>query len=173
MRPILILILSLNLISCGFKGQMQSSEAIDSGIYALYDDNNWPMSSMIWPLQEATLSQQYSLSTEQKHKGIDLAAPKGNPVRAVLDGVVVLSGVKYSGYGNMVIIKHNDNLMSVYAHLDELHFHKGDSVKQGEVIGTVGDSGQVTGVHLHFEVVDKGYQEDPLSYLDTSKLSRL
>ena len=152
---------------------MASNSPLVDGIYELYDDNNWPSDSMIWPMQRATLSQQYSMNVNNKHKGIDLAEKIGQPIRAVLDGIVVFSGVKYSGYGNMVLIEHNNSLMTVYAHMDQLSVSKGDRVKQGDTIGTLGATGVVSGPHLHFEVVENGYQVNPLEYLDLSKLQNI
>ena len=172
MKLLLTSIFTLFLISCGFQGHMPSNSPLEDGIYELQDDNNWPSQSMIWPMSEGTLSQLYSMNINDKHKGIDIASSVGDPIRAVHDGIVVFSGVKYSGYGNMVLIEHNDDLMTVYAHMDKLHVKKGETIEQGQVIGTMGATGIVTGPHLHFEVVEKGYQVNPLDYLDLSKLTR-
>lgn len=161
------------LVGCGFKGSSDTPIVLGDGDYELYDDNNWQNDKIIWPLQQARLSQKFSLNSGIEHKGIDLATPRGEPVRASLDGWVVLSGVKYSGYGNMVIVKHNDNLMTVYAHLDQLKVELGESVSTGDIIGTVGSSGVATGNHLHFEVIKNDFQVDPLKYLNLSKLTRV
>lgn len=172
MKLLFISFFSLFLISCGFQGDIASDSPLEEGIYQLLDDNNWPSQSMIWPMSEGTLSQLYSMDVNDKHKGIDITSSEGAPIRSVHDGIVAFSGVKYSGYGNMVLIQHNEGLMTVYAHMDELNVKKGDFVTQGQVIGSMGATGVVTGPHLHFEVVENGYQVNPLDYLDLSRLSR-
>ena len=90
------------------------------------------------------------------HFGIDMAALKGTKVSAADDGKVIDSAY-YSGYGNMVLILHNNKYKTRYAHLDKLLVKKGDIVKSGQIIGTVGDTGYVRSSgrdasHLHFEV---------------------
>ena len=85
------------------------------------------------------------------HSGIDIAAPIGTPVRAAKSGKVIFSGYQ-EGYGNIVIIKHNNNVISKYAHNSKLLVKKGDYVKQGETISLVGSTGRSTGPHLHFEI---------------------
>lgn len=94
------------------------------------------------------------------HSGIDLAAGRGTPVMATLPGVarVVISA---SGYGLHVIIDHGGGLSSLYGHLDTVTITTGDDVDAGEVIGTVGSTGNATGPHLHFEIRRDGIAEDP------------
>jgi peptidoglycan DL-endopeptidase CwlO len=94
------------------------------------------------------------------HSGIDLAAARGAPVMATLPGIatVVLSA---TGYGLHVIIDHGGGLTSLYGHLDTVVITSGDYVVAGEVIGTVGSSGNATGPHLHFEIRRDGIAEDP------------
>lgn len=94
------------------------------------------------------------------HTGVDLAAPAGTPVHAVLDGIarVVVSA---TGYGLHVVLDHGDGLTTLYAHLSSITVHDGDDVAAGDVIGLVGSSGNSTGPHLHFEVRRDGIAEDP------------
>jgi murein DD-endopeptidase MepM/ murein hydrolase activator NlpD len=105
------------------------------------------------------------------HTGIDLAAPQGTPVRAAADGVVVIAGStvdatgRLVGYGNYVVIAHNDGYMTVYGHLLSLAVHKGDTVHQGDVIGQEGMSGTATGPHLHFEIRKDGQYVNPAEFL--------
>ena len=70
-----------------------------------------------------------------------------------------------SGYGNVVIVEHNARLRTVYAHLSEIHVRKGDSVKGGQTIAKSGQSGNVSGPHLHFEIKRWGRDEDPIELL--------
>jgi murein DD-endopeptidase MepM/ murein hydrolase activator NlpD len=94
------------------------------------------------------------------HSGIDLAAPRGTRVMATLPGVAtVINSV--TGYGLHVIIDHGGGLSSLYGHLDTVVVINGEAVAQGEIIGTVGSSGNATGPHLHFEIRRDGVPEDP------------
>lgn len=96
------------------------------------------------------------------HKGVDLRAPLGKPVAATGDGKIIFAGTK-NGYGNTIVIQHNSDYQSLYAHLD--HFakgvHKGMDVKEGQLIGYVGATGRVTGPHLHYELLIDGTQRNP------------
>jgi murein DD-endopeptidase MepM/ murein hydrolase activator NlpD len=94
------------------------------------------------------------------HSGVDLAAARGTPVVATLAGIatVVLSA---TGYGLHVIIDHGGGLSSLYGHLDTVVIPSGAYVLAGQVIGTVGSSGNATGPHLHFEIRRDGIAEDP------------
>jgi peptidoglycan DL-endopeptidase CwlO len=94
------------------------------------------------------------------HSGIDLAAARGTPVRATLPGIVTVI-VSATGYGLHVVIDHGGGLTSLYGHLDTVLVNSGDDVAAGQVIGTVGSSGNATGPHLHFEIRRDGIAEDP------------
>ncbi|MFZ5563945.1 MAG: peptidoglycan DD-metalloendopeptidase family protein [Thermodesulfobacteriota bacterium] len=96
--------------------------------------------------------------------GIDIAAGRGEPVRAVHRGQVVYA-TWFKGYGNMVILDHGDGFYTVYAHLQELLKKKGDAVDTHEVIATVGDTASMTGTALYFEVRHRGTPEDPMKWL--------
>ena len=104
------------------------------------------------------------LNKWRAHKGVDFAAPIGTPAKATADGIVAFDGTQ-SGYGNVVIINHQGNLSTVYGHLS--HFakglHKGERIRQGDVIGYVGMTGMSTGPHLHYEFRVNGQQHDPMS----------
>ena len=82
----------------------------------------------------------------------------------MLDGEVAYSG-KQRGYGNVIILKHANSIMTVYAHNQENLVHKDDKVKKGEIIGKVGVTGNTTGAHVHFEVRLDGRAYDPLQFL--------
>ena len=94
------------------------------------------------------------------HSGIDLAAARGTPVMATLPGLATVL-VSATGYGLHVIIDHGGGLSSLYGHLDTVLISSGDQVLGGEVIGTVGSTGNATGPHLHFEIRRDGIAEDP------------
>lgn len=96
------------------------------------------------------------------HRGVDFAAPEGTPVYATSDGFVVEKDRRY-GYGNIIRLRHDSRIETIYAHLSRfaLGIQEGIRVKQGEVIGYVGSTGQATGPHLHYEVLFDGRQVDP------------
>ena len=96
--------------------------------------------------------------------GIDIAGQKGQPVKAAGPGIVVYAGDGVRGYGNLILIKHNDRFLSAYAHNDSLKVKENDVVKAGEVIATMGNT-DADGVKLHFEVRKEGQPQDPLEYL--------
>lgn len=102
------------------------------------------------------------------HRGIDLAAPKGTPVIAAADGVMLFQGDRGT-YGNLSKIKHGRDVVTAYAHLDrfELGLIPGVHVRKGQVIGYVGTSGRSSGPHLHYEVILNGQWIDPLGLTET------
>jgi murein DD-endopeptidase MepM/ murein hydrolase activator NlpD len=104
------------------------------------------------------------LNKWRAHKGVDFAAAMGTPAKATADGVVAFDG-QQSGYGNVVILNHQGNLSTVYGHLSRFAkgLHKGERVRQGDVIGYVGMTGLATGPHLHYEFRVNGLQHDPMS----------
>lgn len=99
------------------------------------------------------------------HHGVDLAARSGTPVMTVFDGVVKLSTYG-GGYGNYIIIRHDNGLETLYAHLSRRKVLAGQRVQAGDLIGLVGSTGYSTGPHLHFEVRYKGYTFNPLLLYD-------
>ncbi len=98
------------------------------------------------------------------HQGIDLAAPAGTKVVATAEGRVSLAG-RSGDFGRMVVIDHGDGWQTAYAHLKRIKVGKGDRVKNGTVVGTVGKSGNATGNHLHYEVRRNGKPVNPRPYL--------
>ena len=98
--------------------------------------------------------------TVRPHNGIDYSAPRGTPIYAAGNGKVVQAG--YSGpNGNFVAIQHGGRYMTKYLHLDRRNVRPGETVRQGEVIGTVGSTGYATGPHLHYEFLIDGVHRDP------------
>jgi murein DD-endopeptidase MepM/ murein hydrolase activator NlpD len=102
---------------------------------------------------------------EKFHTGIDIAAPYGSPVYATASGKVIRARKTYSGKGNYVMIKHINNLITVYLHLSRIIVKEGEFVKKGEIIGYIGTSGLATGPHLHYEVLFNGKPIDPLIFI--------
>ncbi|WP_170975297.1 murein hydrolase activator NlpD [Martelella alba] len=103
-------------------------------------------------------------SAEGGNKGIDIAGSRGQPVRATADGRVVYAGNALRGYGNLIIIKHNDDYLSAYAHNDTMLVREQQEVRAGQQIATMGSTG-TSSVRLHFEIRYKGKSVNPLRYL--------
>ena len=113
---------------------------------------------------QGRVTSEFGLRRGRPHKGIDIAAKPGTPIYAVLDGVVVFSGVQ-SGYGNVIVIEHPDFVMTVYAHNERNLVSLGDEVKKGQQIAELGNTGKSTGPHLHFEYRIKGQAINPRKVL--------
>ena len=96
--------------------------------------------------------------------GMDFAAKIGTPIYATGDGVVTFAGSDASGYGIHVIIDHGYGYQTLYGHMSKLHTQKGRRVKRGEIIGEIGNTGQSTGPHLHYEVIYRGQKVNPINY---------
>ena len=105
----------------------------------------------------------------KQHDGIDVAAPAGASISAFAAGSVIYSGWKY-GYGNTVIIRHEDGLESVYGHVSKSLVHVGEQVESHAPIASVGSTGRSTGAHLHFEIRKNGKAMDPISLLNGDAL---
>ena len=101
----------------------------------------------------------------QMHAGLDIHAWIYDTIYATGDGKVS-SAYWMGGYGRCIVIEHTSGYESTYAHLYRIFVHKGDSVKKGQPIGRAGNSGAVTGPHLHYEVRRHGKPADPLEYID-------
>lgn len=97
--------------------------------------------------------------------GINIQARKGDPVRASENGVIVYANKQIEGYGNLVLIRHADQYVSAYAHLDKILVRKGEGVKKGQTIGTVGTSGRVEKPQLHFEIRKGTEALDPQTHI--------
>ena len=121
------------------------------------------------PINGARLSSRYGkrrhpiLGYTKMHRGLDFAAPKGTPIYAAGDGVIVRKG-RNGGYGHYIRIRHNSEFATAYAHLSRYHSRAkaGGRVRQGQIIGYVGTTGRSTGPHLHYEILRNNRQVNPL-----------
>ena len=109
-------------------------------------------SAFLWPVQGPMLSSYGAKSGGEHNDGINIAAPRGTPVRAAENGVVAYAGEELKGFGKLLLVKHADGWVTAYAHNEELLVAAGDPVKRGQTIAKVGSSGHVDRPQLHFEV---------------------
>ncbi len=116
-----------------------------------------------WPVR-GVLYAKFGRKGKDGHDGIDLAAPAGSPVKTAGPGTVLFSGDQ-RGYGLIVLVEHDEHLITLYAHNRDLRVKTGQKVREGQVVATVGDSGKTSGPHLHFEVRKDGVPSDPLDFL--------
>ncbi|MEN3159932.1 M23/M56 family metallopeptidase [Alkalimonas sp. NCh-2] len=116
---------------------------------------------------------QHPLRQNRPHQGVDFGAARGSDIQAAQRGKVLIADATslHSRYGKVVLIDHGHGYQTLYAHLDAFYVTAGQSVAAGEPIGTVGASGQVTGPHLHFELLLDGQHQDPALYLALPKRS--
>lgn len=119
----------------------------------------------VWPVEGTVLSTFGAKDDGLHNDGINIAAPAGAPVRATEDGVVAYVGDELRGYGNLILIKHANGWVSAYAHNSQVRVARGQEVKRGQVIGTVGVTGGVAAPQSHFELRRDGQAVDPLDYL--------
>jgi murein DD-endopeptidase MepM/ murein hydrolase activator NlpD len=140
------------------------------GYYDL-DGRSLARNFLRFPLEFASITSQFAesrfhpiLKAHVPHRGVDFAAPRGTPVRAVGDGMIAQAG--WSGpYGKTIDVEHDSRLMSRYAHLHNFAegITSGSAIKKGQIIGYVGSTGRSTGPHLHFELYKDQQYIDPLS----------
>lgn len=119
----------------------------------------------VWPIRGKVISSYGPKPGHLHNDGINIAAPRGAAVAAAAAGTVTYVGDSLASYGNLVLIRHSNGLVTAYAHLDRVHVARGDVVKRGQAIGTVGSTGMVANPQLHFEV-RKGIESlNPSKYL--------
>ncbi|MCO7188903.1 MULTISPECIES: M23/M56 family metallopeptidase [unclassified Pseudoalteromonas] len=122
-----------------------------------------------WPMSDYEISAHFghvsAFRNHKPHGGLDLVAAKGTPLGALATGKVLVADDTSlaANYGKTVLIQHSNGYQSLYAHLDSISVSSGDWVSAGEIVGTLGDSGRVTGAHLHLEILADGERLDPLS----------
>lgn len=111
---------------------------------------------------EGRISSPFGGRGGRTHRGVDILAPEGTPVRAAAAGLILYAGDALRGYGNVVILDHGEGITSLYGHLKEFRVESGDAVAAGALIGTVGKTGNASTHHLHFEIRIEDTSIDPL-----------
>ena len=119
-----------------------------------------------WPVQ-GRIIEGFS-NSEHGNKGIDISGARGSDIKAASGGKVVYAGNALRGYGNLIILSHNDDFLSAYAHNDSILVREGQQVSRGQVIAKMGDS-EAKSVRLHFEIRYRGQTVNPMKYLPQSR----
>ena len=118
-----------------------------------------------WPARGGYVTSGYGSRWGRLHAGIDIAGVSDRTVVAADHGKVVRAGWHSGGYGNYVVIDHQNGYRTLYAHLSSISVRAGETVERGEAIGVMGSTGHSTGVHLHFEVHRHGRTVNPLPFV--------
>ena len=131
--------------------------------------NTLPNADFIWPISGRIssifgLRRFFNEQERRPHSGLDIAAAEGTPIKATASGTVIDSGDFFFS-GNLIYLDHGQGLISMYAHMSKLLVKPGDYVTQGQIIGEVGETGRVTGPHLHFAVMANRTLIDPIFML--------
>ena len=124
-----------------------------------------PRSLFDWPVQGRMIGSFGLSEAGKRNDGVNIAAPVGTPVRAAADGEVVYRGSELEGYGNLLLVKHDDGFVTAYAHNDAMLVKKGDRVRKGQVIAKVGQSGSAKEPQLHFEIRQNLKAIDPVALM--------
>jgi murein DD-endopeptidase MepM/ murein hydrolase activator NlpD len=155
----------------GSGGTVSGNSTLSGGCAGGTQGSGVSSGSFIWPLESnRAVSSCYGYARGRLHTGIDIAAPRGDPIKAADGGTVELArDSDPGGFGKAVIIKHENGFWTLYAHLHTVSVSQGQQVDQGQVIGTVNDTGSSQGDHLHFNIQKQGGEgvgtEDPLDHL--------
>ncbi len=123
------------------------------------------MPSFRWPVKGRVIAGFGPKTNGQQNDGINLAVPEGTPIKAAEDGVVAYAGSELKGYGNLVLVRHSNGYVTAYAHAKELLVKRGDQIKRGQVIAKSGQTGNVDGPQLHFEIRKGPAPQDPMPLL--------
>jgi murein DD-endopeptidase MepM/ murein hydrolase activator NlpD len=157
-----------------FTETLEEYDALKTTTFARFDRNYMlrlqrNIQPNIWPV-DGRLMGPFGQRTDpfsgegEYHKGVDISAITGTPIKAAADGVVTYAEY-FGGYGRLVVVKHGNGMETYYAHLSKFDVIAGQEIRQGEIVGRVGSSGRVTAPHLHYEVRIGGAPVNPYRYL--------
>lgn len=143
--------------------ELRKKVALDDK-YNLFESAKPKVDLVLFPPVRGPITEKYS--AKEKHFAVDIALPKNTPIKSVANGTVIFADWTPTN-GNVVILRHNNEFLSVYKHCESLTISQGDVVRTSEVIAIGGTSGeQSTGIHLHFELWKDGYPIDPTQFID-------
>jgi len=123
---------------------------------------------LAWPVRGRVISGYGAKEKGLRNDGINIAAPRGAPIRAAESGTVAYAGNELRGFGNLLLIRHASGIVTAYAHADQILVKRGDTVKRGQIVARVGNTGGVPSPQLHFEVRQGRRAVDPQPYLEKS-----
>lgn len=121
----------------------------------------------MWPVRGKVVSSFGPKAKGLHNDGVNIAAPLGTPVLAAENGVIAYAGNELRGYGNLLLVKHDNGWITAYAHTQDLTVKRGERVKKGQIIARVGSTGNVRTPQLHFELRRGKHAVDPVKYLKT------
>ena len=154
----LIILAAAGLSGCASGGRPKTADSIPAG---------WPVDPHV-----ASVSSAFGPRPGgSRHQGIDLSAPKGTPVRATAAGKVVVAE-REGAFGRTVVVDHGNGYRTRYAHLRRIVVDPGERVRDGEILGKVGKSGNASGFHLHYEITHDGAPVDPWPFMATDSRPR-
>ena len=145
------------------KNDAVTAEAEQDGSAA---PNATGISKLRWPVRGRTLTGYGQRDAGVVNDGIDISAPAGTPIKAAENGVVIYAGSGLKEFGNTVLVRHADGLVTVYGHANELKVKRGQTIKRGEELATTGMTGNAKAPMLHFEVRKNSAPVNPASYLE-------
>jgi murein DD-endopeptidase MepM/ murein hydrolase activator NlpD len=120
---------------------------------------------MRWPAKGRVIGEFGKSVNGRRNDGVDIAVPSGTPIKAAENGVVIYAGDSLKDFGNTVLLRHENGLVTVYGHADRLKVKRGDIVKRGDEIAISGMTGAAEMPKLHFEVRDNSVPVNPMGYL--------
>jgi murein DD-endopeptidase MepM/ murein hydrolase activator NlpD len=132
---------------------------------ASLQDDDAVVGKFRWPVRGRIISDFGAKPGGGKNEGVNLAVPEGTPVHAADAGEVIYSGNELKGYGNLILVRHDEGWVTAYAHNSELKVKRGDTVRRGDVVALAGATGSVSQPQLHFELRQGNKPVDPLKYL--------
>lgn len=134
-------------------------------VASIQKDTDTTSAKFRWPVRGRIISDFGAKPGGGKNEGVNLAVPEGTPVKAADDGTVIYSGNELKGYGNLILVRHDEGWVSAYAHNSELKVKRGDAVRRGDVVGLAGATGSVNQPQVHFELRKGNKPVDPLQHL--------
>jgi murein DD-endopeptidase MepM/ murein hydrolase activator NlpD len=144
-------------------GATQDSKPLQTASVDPQEATGGPM--FRWPVRGRVISEFGAKPGGSRNDGINLAVPEGTPVKAAGDGSVIYAGNELKGFGNLVLIRHDDGWVSAYAHNSEILVKRGEAVQRGQVISKAGASGSVSQPQVHFELRKDNKPVDPMRHL--------
>ncbi|MDH5355036.1 MAG: peptidoglycan DD-metalloendopeptidase family protein [Gammaproteobacteria bacterium] len=158
-EPGMRLLIPLQTVNDTYAGENSSTGTV----YTASIESN--QARYIWPLTKIDVSSRFGQRNGRLHSGIDLRAPSGTPIFAAADGRVNFSGYNRD-YGHIVVIDHGNGIETAYAHNSRNEVGEGQTVRQGQIVGRVGRTGNATGNHVHFEFRLHGRPLNPVNHID-------